>query len=117
MEKFKRVDCWVSIFLLVSCALFVLLSMDNWGSALIVSYFIVGGWQVLSMTVHAVTGYFTKRVWGRLLYHWIVVVVIALFPFTMWLLLYIAPVMAVFYTAMCYHETFVLMKRPMELLK
>lgn len=117
MKKFKIADFWVNVFLLISCGFFVWLSKEEWWAALIISYFIVGGWQVLSMTVHAVTGYFTRKIWGRLLYHWLAVVVIVLLPFTMWLLVYIAPVMAIFYTVMCYRETFVLMKRPMDLLK
>lgn len=117
MKNFKIVDFWISVVLIITCTFFVLLSDEEWGAALLISYFIVGGWQVASMTVHAVKGYFTKRTGSRLLYHWIVVSVVVLFPLTMWILIYIAPVMAIFYTWLCYHETFLLMKRPMELLK
>jgi hypothetical protein len=78
---------------------------------------VVGGWQVISMIVHAFTGYFTK-IWGRrFIYHWGVVIMLGLFPFTMWVLVYIAPLMAIYYAWLCYEETFVLLKRPMELLK
>lgn len=117
MKNFKIVDFWISVVLIIGCTFFVLLSDEEWGAALVISYFIVGGWQVVSMTVHAVKGYFTKKAGSRLLYHWIVVSVVILFPLTMWILIYIAPVMAIFYTWLCYHETFLMMKRPMELLK
>jgi hypothetical protein len=117
MKKFKIADFWISLFLMTTCTVFVLLSWEELGSSLVISYCIVGGWQVISMVTHVLTGYFTKRIGTRFLYHGIVLVVVILFPFTMWVLIYAAPFMAIFYTYMCYYETFVLLKRPMALLK
>ena len=84
----------------------------------IYGYFIVGGWQVISMLVHAIMGWFTAG-WGtRTIYNWITLVSVMTMPLgSFWILLFTAPFMAIFYTWLCWHEVHVKMRRPLALLK
>jgi hypothetical protein len=75
-------------------------------------YFIVGGWQVISMLVHAVSGWFTRKK-SRRYYHWTVAIIIVMgilafimpyLLFIYYIMLFAAPVMAICYTFMCYQE-------------
>jgi hypothetical protein len=119
MKKFKITDTWISAILILYYGLIAIpLRFSFSGLALIEGYFVVGGWQCVSMTVHMVTGYF-NRGWGiRSIYHWTSLILLLTMPVgSIWILVFIAPLMAVFYTYMCYQETFIKMRRPMELLK
>ncbi|MBS1510161.1 MAG: hypothetical protein JST86_04925 [Bacteroidetes bacterium] len=121
MKTFKIIDCWVSVVLIT---FFTTMALIN-GTAFTINnqvfygYFAVGGWQVISMIVHAVNGWFTNRRTGaRYIYHWIVVIALVTFPAgSFFILLFTAPFMAVGYTALCCRETWYIMHRPLSLLK
>lgn len=96
MKKVKEIDAWISSILIAG---FAIVSIINYDDTFIVGYFVVGGWQVISMIVHAVTKTFTNKRGSRYAYHWITAVSLATMPLgSFWILLFTAPFMAVFYT-------------------
>ncbi|MBP6023668.1 hypothetical protein [Ferruginibacter sp.] len=113
MKNFKTYDFWISVGLIFS---FTILSIID-TPVLFAGYFIVGGWQVISMLVHAYNRCFTNRWGARYIYHWITFIAVITIPGSFWVLLYVAPFMAVYYAYLCYNEVYVKMKRPLDLLK
>ena len=124
MKKFKRIDFWISCILIT---MFLVLSLIKMDETFIIGYFVVGGWQVISMIIHAVNNWFTQKGGARHSYHWTVfwlfiltgtcffipvIILFILFP-----MLFAAPFMALYYTWLCYNEVYVKMKRPIEILK
>jgi len=119
MKRFKELDFAISVALIIFFAVAAILNKKGMGNNnLIIGYFVVGGWQCLSMIIHTAAEYFTKK-WGRRFYYqWISLVAVVTIPAgSVWVLYPLAPLMAVYYTYICYDETFIRMKRPMELLK
>lgn len=131
MKKFKIADFWISAVLVPACVLFGIIAMNDKS---IYAYFIVGGWQVISMTTHWVNKWFANADWRRSYYHKFVLTLAAILVLVavlagfeenffiiliavLFILLIVSPLMAVYYTFLCYEETFIRMKRPMELLK
>lgn len=123
MKKFKEADIWISSLLIL---LFTVLALYN-SIYLFKGYFIVGGWQIISMLAHQFNKWFVYKGSPRNVYHLTVAVlaIIALLglvvmPF-MWVLamvlIFAAPFMAVYYTILCYRETYNGMKRPLDHLK
>jgi hypothetical protein len=120
MKQFKIVDFWISIGLIISfTAISVIEGFDNFlSNYFLVGYFVVGGWQVISMLVHAFNHWFTSDKSTRYFYHWITFISLITMPVgSIWILLFAAPFMAVFYTYLCYKEIYVKMQRPLGLLK
>ena len=124
MRKFKLIDVWVSIVLIIGAVLFSFVSRNF---DFIFSYFVVGGWQVISMLIHTFCRWFVEPGAARIRYHYIVVF-LAAFAFIgaaftpllyclMLVLLFAAPFMACYYAYMCYTEYYVKMRRPLSLLK
>ena len=140
MKRFKIIDFWISVGLIIFFAILtltpiripILISVlgvrDSFGN-LIAGYFVVGGWQVVSMLVHAIAGWFSPRGSARERYSALVLVLIVLVSLGLWFqvyqiifvlypLLFLAPVMALYYTYMCYREVFYKMReRPLDVLK
>ena len=120
MKKFKLIDFWVSTGLIV---FFIITNLvghthDVLSDKFITGYFVVGGWQVISMIVHAVTRTFTRPVGTRLIYHWISFIAVITMPVgSFWILLFTAPLMAIFYTWLCYREIRKMNARPLDILK
>jgi hypothetical protein len=80
--------------------------------------FIVGGWQAISMLLHAMNKWFTAKYSARHIYHWITFIAVITMPIgSFWILLLTAPFMALFYTGLCIVEFTRIEKRPMSLLK
>ena len=121
MKNFKIIDVWINIGLI--CSFIFLIIYDNKGfgignDLLFTSYFVVGGWQVLSMIIHTIARCFTYKFGARYIYHWITLISVATMPVgSFWVLLFTAPFMAVYYTWLCYQETYIKMKRPLAILK
>lgn len=119
MKLFKQIDLFISISLIIVFTILVL-QTEHFGlvynnfNLLITGYFVVGGWQVISMLVHVFARKFVQKSKIRVIYHGIVLIVITLglsifiIPefglLILFLLLYTAPFMAVFYTFICYYE-------------
>ncbi|MEP7255608.1 MAG: hypothetical protein ABI666_07510 [Ferruginibacter sp.] len=115
MKKFKTIDMWISIALITG---FGIASIINHDYTFIIGYFAVGGWQVISMIVHAVDKWFTEKRGARYIYHWITFISVITMPIgSFWILLFTAPFMAVYYTWLCYNEVYVKMQRPLAQLK
>ncbi len=119
MKTFKIIDVWISIGLIISFTTLIIYDAEGFdvmNNLIITSYFVVGGWQVISMLVHAITGTFTYG--ARYVYHWITLISVVTMPAgSIWILWLTAPFMAVFYTWLCYRETYIKMRRPLDLLK
>jgi len=50
MKRFKTIDLFINIILIIGSAVYCLIKQDG---TFFYGYFIVGGWQVISMIVHA----------------------------------------------------------------
>jgi hypothetical protein len=113
MKTFKLIDFWVSAGLII---VFTVLSLFKQDDTFMVGYFVVGGWQVISMLVHVFTNTFTHG--ARSVYHWITLITVFTMPIgSIWILLFAAPFMAVYYTWICYNEVYIKMRRPLSVLK
>ncbi len=124
MKKFKIIDTWISIGLIT---VFTILSIIRLDYTFLIGYAVTGGWQMMSMLVHAIGGWFTHRKAGRYYYHAIVTGLAALsllglllppvlYTIMVWFLFAALP-MAIYYTWLCYHEVYVKMQRPLAALK
>ena len=124
MKKIKQADLIISIALIT---VFFVLSFINQDMTFIIGYFVVGGWQVISMIVHAIYGWYTGKGGRRFIYHCIVLCIILLgliglmaniiLSILAYPMLFAAPFMAVYYTWICFDEVHVKMQRPITLLK
>ncbi|RYF87723.1 MAG: hypothetical protein EOO03_10095 [Chitinophagaceae bacterium] len=124
MKKSKAIDTWISIVLIASFTIASLIRLDY---TFLVGYCVVGGWQLVSIVIHVAKGWFTTRRAGRYYYQITVAILLGatllgllVYPLlwsVMIVLLFAAPVMAVYYTWLCYRERFIGMKRPLDLLK
>ena len=110
MKKLKRMDMWISTGLIAGFAIASLINRDY---TFIIGYFVVGSWQVISMTVHAVNGWFTEKWKLRYVYHWITFIALITIPIgSFWVLLFTAPFMAGYYTWLSYSEVRKANERP-----
>ena len=75
MKKFKQIDYWISILLIIGFAVAGLINQD---ATFLIGYFVVGGWQVISMTFHAINKWFTEKGSRRYIYHCIVLCILLL---------------------------------------
>ncbi len=113
MKDFKLIDFWVSVGLIISYTIIFYLepkiSLNNSGY-LIQGYFIVGGWQAVSMAVHIVHRNDVQLSQCRKIYTWTTLVCLITMPMGLLMLailFYSAPFMAIFYTCLCGYEIFV----------
>lgn len=117
MRTFKLTDAFISLGLILFCCGYCL---ADGGSIerIVTSYFIIGGWQTISMIVHALKKGYVKKNSYRSTYHWITLISLVTLPFgAFYILLFIAPLMAIFYTGLCLQECFGKPKRPLSFLK
>jgi hypothetical protein len=123
METFKRPDFVINLLLITGSTIFSLIRLDH---TFIYCYFITGGWQVISMLTHAANGWFTRKKSRRYIYHWTVAIIIAMglltfviqiFAFIYFIMLFAAPLMAVYYTIICYEEVKEIKQRHLLALK
>lgn len=116
MKKFKLIDWWLNITLYAAFLVSSLVTLD--GLILITGYFVIGGWQVISMVIHEYKSWFTEKKRARRNYHWITLISVITLPVGSFvILLFLAPVMAAYYCWLCYDELYVKMQRPLSLLK
>ncbi|MFT3908910.1 MAG: hypothetical protein QM737_05750 [Ferruginibacter sp.] len=116
MKRFKVFDVWMSISLFVILLVWSLVMQEL--GYIILSYLIIGSWQIISMMVHAYNDWFTEKKSKRRIYHWIAGLSVVTIPIGSYLLLtFISPFMAAYYTWLCYDEVYVKMQRPLALLK
>ena len=115
MKQFKTIDLFISLALIIGFTIYWLIKQDK---SFFTGYFVVGGWQVTSMIVHVLNKCFTYKTGSRYIYHWVTFISLATIPLgSFFILLFTAPVMALYYTSLCYQEVYVKMQRPLALLK
>ena len=124
MKAFKIFDTWFSVCLIAGCIIMTMVAASS--EMFFLSYFIVGGWQVISAVVHLLKKWFPISA-GRQNYCWLLAVIAlwtllgllinALFIPLCLILTFIAPFMALYYTRLCYNETYVGMQRPLAQLR
>jgi hypothetical protein len=106
---------------------FLIVSIFKGDETFVYGYFIVGGWQIISMAIHFIMKWFCNKSSVRYNYQITVLIVILnsliglvfkqLLFFVLALLIVAAPFMAIYYTWICYYELYVKMQRPLALLK
>ena len=120
MKRFKQIDLFINIILITG---FTVLTVYK-SAYLFMAYFITGGWQVISMLVHAFAGWFTGKNTARRSYHWVSFIIIAMgilgpvvsiFYLIYFIMLFAAPVMAITYSVICYNELRSLQQRPSDI--
>lgn len=124
MKKFKHIDYWTNVSLISFFLVYGLIKKDD---SAFIGYFVVGGWQIISMLLHHFKKRFTHAGSKRSVYHWFVLcfsilmitglfindfVIIALIILSL-----VTPVMAIYYTMICYDEIYIKMKRPLAQLR
>jgi hypothetical protein len=115
MKKFKEADAWISSILIIGFAIATIIKRDN---TFLLGYFVIGSWQVISMLVHVYYHSFTEKGCTRRNYHWITFISLITMPIgSYWILLFIAPFMAVFYAWLCHDEVRKMNQRPLAILK
>ena len=124
MKRVKQIDTGVSATLIVGFVIWALLTFDH---TFIIGYFVVGGWQVMSMIVHGINSWFCEKGSRRYHYQWVVasifilaalgLVVYPVLFVLLFALMFLAPFMAAWYTWLCYQEVYIKMQRPIALLK
>jgi hypothetical protein len=104
MKTFKTIDLLLQMGAIIGGLIYYWQSVNS--NALFGIYFLVGGLQVVSMLVHFATRNVYKHT-ARSYYHWITLVTVALMPILpiFYLLLFLAPFMALFYFSLCFVET------------
>lgn len=110
MKTFKTIDFYINVTLILGLMLWVLLSP----SYLFTAYLIAGSWQVFSMLIHRLNGWFMQPLAMRSLFHWLTSLILSallistasseLLLATLYLLLFTFPFLALIYCAMCYAE-------------
>jgi len=122
MKTFKIIDFWLQIILIMTCFLLIISGSLN----LYYGYFIIGGFQLISMLIHEITKSFVPKGSARRVYQTIVYVIVSFmlltplinaFGFVFIPMAFAAPFMAVYYIRMCYKETYIYFKRPLSVLK
>lgn len=124
MKNFKIFDLSISIILI----LFFTPAFLFWRESIFLSgYFVVGGWQVISMLIHFSNRWFTAKGSSRDTYQMAVLSIFLitllglLFTPVLFMLLYfllvVAPLMAILYSIICFNEIRSLSIRPLSLLK
>jgi hypothetical protein len=123
MKTFKLIDLALNISLILFFAVFTLIKKDY---SFIYGYFIIGGWQVISMLIHQSAGWFTRKGSARNSYFTLTLIIILtgalaflvpLFAIIYYILLFTAPALAIVYTLICFDECREMRHRPLDVLK
>lgn len=121
MKRLKQIDFWLCVTLISFFTIASIIQRSSFfGSNIPLGYLVVGVWQSISMITHSVKGIFLRRWSSRYIYHIVsILALIGLFTGNAWIYLMActAPFMAIYYTYLCYQETFIKMRRPLDLLK
>ena len=120
MKKFKKVDVGISTVLIIFFLTVCISKYDESGyfNVLLTGYFVVGGWQVISMLVHIFYRRSLTLSATRSVYHLITLISLATMPLgSFWILVVTAPFMAVFYAWLCFDEVRKMSQRPLAMLK
>ncbi len=118
MKKFKKIDCIVQAVLLLAAIVWNLAGFAQGhflgNEPFIIPYFAIGGWQLMSVVVHAIKPMYNKKI-PRRIYLFVLLAVVAgsivsylqgdaVLQF-FYVLLFVAPAMAIYYCIVCIAET------------
>jgi len=107
MKTYKQIDLWLQILLIAGGMIYNLTVADD----ITYAYCVVGGSQLLSCFIHFRCANHFLPVKGRRIYlktlFWILILSIITIP--VWLLfwlpmLFVSPILAIWYVAICYQE-------------
>lgn len=122
MKVFKAADWMISAVLILGGAILVIFDPSYWWQA----YLLTGGWQVCSLLVHRLGGWFQAPRGDRVCYTWIVGIIGGLVLLAEWEVFFglvycflfpAAPVMALWYARLCYLEWRSCTQRPSSLFR
>jgi hypothetical protein len=123
MKTIKKIDFWLQVLLIVGFSIGIIIEQRGmYFTALLV----IGIWQISSMIGHSLKSCFTANKTKRWFYNRITLltlVVMAMglvtppFAYVYFVLLYIAPAMALYYTFICGRELYLMQRRPLAMLK
>lgn len=105
MKLFKEFELLTNILLIASFTISIVITKKT--DLLFLSYFIIGAVQIFGMLIHLLRKCFTNPYSKRWFYHWIVLLFLVLLTTglpILWLLLYTAPLLALYYTYICWKE-------------
>lgn len=123
MKIFKLYDLVASLVLIIA---FLVISLFQRDYSFLIGYFVVGGWQLISILVHVHYKWFTRAGGKRYYYTWSVFIIITtailgfiIYPFLLifYIMLFAAPFMAIYYAWICYTEVRVIYKHELIQLK
>ena len=111
MKIFKIIDCWIQLLLIIGCTVYAFYDHDF----VLYAYFVVGGCQVLSCLIHLAfpnhffsttdRNYYNKTLLITLILGVVTIPVCLIFGFG---LLFASPLLAIWYTSICFKETKIL---------
>ncbi len=121
MKSFKKIDLLLQVAIISFSVLIVLF---NTSQNIFLAYFLTGGYQLLSSLIHLFNGRAYYPVKGRK-YYWGTLMVIAFltaiffayFLFVGLALLWVSPILAIWYLIICYRENRLLAYKEMVHLK
>lgn len=123
MKKFKLYDLLVNLLLIF---LFLIISLFRKDYTFLIGYFVVGAWQLISILIHAYYKWFTQAKSRRYYYSSAVVCIIItallgfiFYPFLLllYLMLFAAPLLALYYVWICYTEIRIIYRHELIQLK
>ncbi|TDH23004.1 hypothetical protein EXU57_18245 [Segetibacter sp. 3557_3] len=119
MKRIKQIDWWVQVGMLTAIWIIFIFHPD----LLLTGYTVLAGWQVSGMIYHEVKGCYTGKSMPRFYYHRtaLILLIVSMFllpsqPHFTSVLLIVVPVLSLFYTVICYKETYRYMIRPLDLI-
>ena len=124
MKTIKLYDAWIQAVLIIVLTILSIIKKDG---TFFVAYCIVGIWQLQSIFIHVLNGWFKGATHYRYYYIWVLIIIAIAFliglliPIIMmiflYMLLFLAPIMAIVYCIICFRELSLLNKRPLAILK
>lgn len=122
MKPYKLIDFIIGILLIIISTFFAFVLKDAF---IFYSYFVVGGWQLLSMFIHMANNGKYIRSSNRKIYEkmilWILIIGVLsllltllempILIFYLYGMLIVSPVLAIYYQVVCYIEYRLLIKR------
>ncbi|MBI1342325.1 MAG: hypothetical protein GC171_05235 [Terrimonas sp.] len=129
MKKLKLADMLIGTLLILICTIMGLVKRN--GQYIFTAYFIVGGWQLISMIAHLFLKKKYIRIPSRKTYEVILLILLAtgllcfglayldipIFWYYLYLMLFLPPLLAIFYHFICYKEYQLLAKKELIHLK
>ena len=124
MKTFKQIDWRLQAALIISSM--VILFVDESPYEPFYGYFIVGGFQFVSIVIHEINGSFISKGSRRRYYHNAVYIIVSIMLLSIILtpllviflpMLFAGPLMAFYYLYTCYDEVMHHMQRPLSQLK